>query len=115
MQRVDEQSKQADAVVMLGTAEARELTRSVPLWTLSEKWIERDFTFGSFRQAMVFANQVADVAEKQGHHPDIFISYDRVHLTLSTHKVGGLSRKDFLLATTIDDLPGDRVATVMER
>jgi 4a-hydroxytetrahydrobiopterin dehydratase len=50
---------------------------------------------------------VADAAEKQDHHPDIFISYDHVRLTLSTHKMGGLSRSDFVLATRIDALSGN--------
>ncbi len=77
------------------------LTKS-PGWALKGKVIERDFQFKNFREAMLFVNKVADVAEQQAHHPDILISYNKVMLTLSTHKIGGLSRKDFILAGKIN-------------
>jgi 4a-hydroxytetrahydrobiopterin dehydratase len=88
----------------LTAPEAGELAPSVPRWTLSEKQIEREFKFKDFRQAMAFVNQVADAANEQDHHPDIYISYSRVRLILSTHKIGGLSRNDFILAAKIDQL-----------
>lgn len=88
--------------------EARNLAQEVPDWTLKEKAIEREFHFRDFRRAMAFVNRVAGTAEEQGHHPDIFISYNRVRLTLFTHKVGGLSRNDFILAAKIDDLSSER-------
>jgi 4a-hydroxytetrahydrobiopterin dehydratase len=47
---------------------------------------------------------VADVAEGEGHHPDIFTSWNKVRLTLTTHKIGGLSRNDFIVAAKIDKL-----------
>ncbi len=81
---------------------AKELLREVPQWTLKEKGIERVYPFNDFRQAVEFVNKVAAVAERQNHHPDIPISYNRVTLTLSTHKIGGLSRRDFILAARID-------------
>jgi 4a-hydroxytetrahydrobiopterin dehydratase len=84
--------------------EIQELIREIPRWTLGEKSIEREFKFKDFKQSMVFVNQVADLAEEQNHHPDILISYSRVKLVLSTHKVGGLSRNDFILAAKIDRL-----------
>ena len=88
----------------LTVAEARELARAVPDWSLSDKQNEREFKFDDFRRAMAFVNRLADLAEEQGHHPDIFISYSRVRLTLSTHKIGGLSRNDFILAARINQL-----------
>lgn len=106
MDLADEQCRLVRAAAPLSPQEARELARSVPQWSLAEKQIEREFKFGDFRQAMAFVNRVADLAEEQGHHPDIFVSYSRVRLTLSTHKVGGLSRSDFILAAKIN-----RVAT----
>lgn len=115
MRLVDEPCKPANAVVPLLAKETRELARSVPLWTLSRKWIQREFKFDDFRQAMAFVNRVAAAAGKQGHHPDIFISYDRVRLTLTTHKVGGLSRSDFILAARIDALRGQRASSAGER
>lgn len=81
---------------------ARALLPEVPEWTVKEKSLERDFVFKNFREAIAFVNRVADAAESEGHHPDITISYNKVHLSLSTHKIGGLSRNDFILATKID-------------
>jgi 4a-hydroxytetrahydrobiopterin dehydratase len=78
------------------------LLPEVPEWTVKEKSLERDFVFKNFREAIAFVNRVADAAESEGHHPDITISYNKVHLSLSTHKIGGLSRNDFILATKID-------------
>jgi 4a-hydroxytetrahydrobiopterin dehydratase len=89
----------------LSAREAEELFREVPKWSLKEKSIERELRFKGFRQAMDFVNKIAAVAEEEGHHPDIFISYNRVRLFLSTHKIGGLSRNDFILAAKIDRLP----------
>jgi 4a-hydroxytetrahydrobiopterin dehydratase len=91
----------------LTATEAGELAPSVPLWTQSEKQIEREFKFKDFREAMAFVNQVADVANEQDHHPDIRILYSRVQLKLSTHKIGGLSQNDFILAAKIDRLADD--------
>jgi 4a-hydroxytetrahydrobiopterin dehydratase len=95
----------------LTATEAGELAPSVPLWTLSEKQIEREFKFKDFRQAMDFVNHVADAANEQDHHPDIYISYSLVRLTMSTHKIGGLSRNDFILAAKIDLMEEDAVRT----
>ena len=82
--------------------EAQELAREVPRWRLTEKLIERDFAFKDFREAVDFVNNVADIADAQGHHPDITISYNKVRLTLTTHKIRGLSRNDFIVAAMID-------------
>lgn len=93
----------------LPAREAGELARRVPQWTLSDKQIEREFKFKDFHQAMAFVNRVAEVANEQDHHPDIYISYSRVLLTLSTHKIGGLSRNDFILAVKVDRLAEDAI------
>ncbi len=91
----------------LSPEEAKVLMREIPAWTLTEKTLERDFTLVDFLDAIAFVNHLASVAEEQGHHPDITISYNKVHLTLSTHKIGGLSNNDFILAAKIDKLmPG---------
>ncbi len=68
------------------------------------KAIEKEFTFLDFVKAMAFVDQVADVAETAGHHPDIFISYNHVKLELSTHSVGGLTENDFIVAAEINGL-----------
>jgi 4a-hydroxytetrahydrobiopterin dehydratase len=88
----------------LSQAEAAELMASVPNWMLDGDVISRDFDFKDFRGSLAFVESVADIAEEQDHHPDIVISYSRVHLSLTTHKAGGLTEKDFALAAAIDRL-----------
>jgi 4a-hydroxytetrahydrobiopterin dehydratase len=88
--------------IPLSQGEAQELGQQIPEWAIREKEMEREFHFKNFRQSLAFVNQVADLAEEQSHHPDIFIAYDKVKLMLSTHKFGGLSRNDFILAAKID-------------
>jgi 4a-hydroxytetrahydrobiopterin dehydratase len=92
--------------VPMSHADAEAMMSQVPGWTLTEKSLERDFTLKDFRAAIDFINQVAEIAEKQNHHPDINISYNKVHLSLSTHKIGGLSRNDFVLAAKISKVVG---------
>jgi 4a-hydroxytetrahydrobiopterin dehydratase len=88
----------------LSKARAAELMASIPGWTLEGDAIARDFDLKDFRGSLAFVAKVADIAEEQDHHPDIVISYNRVRLLLSTHKVGGLTEKDFALAAAIDRL-----------
>jgi 4a-hydroxytetrahydrobiopterin dehydratase len=88
----------------LSPEQAEQMHRDVPDWTLDGAAIKREFQFKGFREAMAFVNAVADLAEGQGHHPDIFISYKTVRLALTTHKIGGLSRNDFIVAAKIDQL-----------
>ncbi len=66
--------------------------------------IRKSFKFKNFKEAMVFVNKVADVAEQQGHHPDIFIHWNEVILTLYTHAIDGLFENDFIIAAKIDKL-----------
>ncbi len=80
------------------------LLREIPEWSLGERTIGREFLFKDFRTAMDFVNSVAQIANKQDHHPDMFISYNKVQLSLSTHKIGGLTLNDFIVAAKIDAL-----------
>lgn len=75
-------------------------------WKLNEytKSISKDYTFKNFKEAMAFANKIADIAEEEGHHPDLFVSWGKVHVDLSTHAIQGLSENDFILASKIDQL-----------
>ena len=75
--------------------------------TLEDAKIRRTFTFPSFRNAVAFVNRVADVAEEEGHHPNLHVRYDTVSVDLSTHAVHGLSPNDFILARKIEDLVDD--------
>ena len=73
-------------------------------WTLSgdEKRLTHIFRFHDFKEAMEFVNRVAALAEAEGHHPDMKISWNKVTLELTTHAVGGLSENDFILASKIE-------------
>jgi 4a-hydroxytetrahydrobiopterin dehydratase len=91
----------------LTEAEASALLPGVREWEVREsKALRRRFRFRDFAAAMVFVNAVAALAEEEGHHPDIRISYNRVTLDLTTHAIGGLSENDFILAAKIDRLVG---------
>jgi 4a-hydroxytetrahydrobiopterin dehydratase len=82
--------------------EARRLAVEVPDWTVGELALTRELKFKDFKAAMAFVVRVADVAEGEGHHPDIHVSWNRVRLELTTHKIGGLSTNDFVVAAKID-------------
>jgi 4a-hydroxytetrahydrobiopterin dehydratase len=66
--------------------------------------INKQFEFKDFKETMVFVNKVADIAEAEGHHPDIYIYYNKVKLELYTHAVKGLFLNDFIVAAKIDAL-----------
>jgi len=90
----------------LGEVEARRLLEGTPEWRLEENGtrLVRRFEFEDFVKAMAFVNRVADIAEEQGHHPDIAIHWNKVDLVLWTHKIGGLHENDFILAAKVDRL-----------
>ncbi|MCE9585169.1 4a-hydroxytetrahydrobiopterin dehydratase [Candidatus Nomurabacteria bacterium] len=73
-------------------------------WVLGKnaKTISKEFKFKDFIGAINFINNVADIAEMEGHHPDIHINYNKVLLELTTHSIGGLSENDFIVAAKID-------------
>lgn len=68
------------------------------------KTLQRSVRFSDFKTAMAFLNDVAQLAEAEGHHPDFCVHYNRVDFTLWTHAIGGLHDNDFILAAKIDDL-----------
>jgi 4a-hydroxytetrahydrobiopterin dehydratase len=67
--------------------------------------LERAYEFEDFHDAFEFAKRVAKLAEKVNHHPDLYISWGAVKLTLWTHKVNGLTEGDFIFAAKVDELP----------
>lgn len=83
-----------------------ELLRETSEWGVDAEFkeIKRVFKFKDFKVAMVFVNRVAEIAEAEGHHPDITINWNKVSLSLSTHSIGGLSENDFILAAKINAL-----------
>ena len=66
--------------------------------------LEKEYRFKNFREALEFTNRVGELAEQQGHHPDIYLAWGRVRLTVYTHKIDGLHESDFVLAAKADQL-----------
>ncbi len=93
-------------VAPLTKTDAEETMKHVPGWTLDAegKHIAREFVFKDFGEAMTFVNKIADIAEKEGHHPDISIHWNKVNLNLWTHAIGGLSTNDFIVAAKIHEV-----------
>jgi len=86
-------------------AELQKLSKQVPGWKVVEgHHITRTFAFPDFRQALDFVNKVGELAETQGHHPDIFLTWGKAEITTWTHKINGLSESDFILAAKVDEL-----------
>ncbi len=74
-------------------------------WELHDKKILKNFKFKNFKEALAFVNKVGEIAESEGHHPDINLhGWNKTQITLSTHAIGGLSENDFILASKIDKL-----------
>lgn len=84
--------------------ESERLLRQVSGWTLNGPRLAKEFKHKNFVAAMEFVNRVADLAESEGHHPDIHVHYHIVGLEIWTHAIGGLSENDFILAAKIDAL-----------
>jgi 4a-hydroxytetrahydrobiopterin dehydratase len=64
--------------------------------------LEKEYIFKNFRDALAFVNRVGEVAEKEGHHPDLFLTWGKVKVSLWTHKIDGLTMSDFILAAKCD-------------
>lgn len=76
-----------------------------PGWhVVNEHHLEKEYSFKDFKEALAFTNQLGKLAEEQGHHPDIHLSWGKVRIVLWTHKINGLSESDFILAAKIDQL-----------
>lgn len=89
----------------LTAAEIWPLEAQVRDWKVVDNHhLERHFTFPDFKTALRFVNQVGELAENQGHHPDIFLAWGKVGISIWTHKIDGLTESDFILAAKIDRL-----------
>jgi 4a-hydroxytetrahydrobiopterin dehydratase len=69
---------------------------------VDEHHLEREYSFKDFREALEFTNRVGEIAEAEGHHPDLFLTWGKVGIKLWTHSLGGLSENDFILAAKAD-------------
>ena len=87
-------------------AALQSLASEVPQWTVvHEHQLERVLKFPDFVTALAFVNKIGEIAEAEGHHPDLELGWGRVAVKIYTHKVDGLSESDFILAAKIDALP----------
>ena len=87
--------------------ELDDLARQTPGWkVLNGHHITRSFGFPDFKAALAFVNQVGEIAESQGHHPDIMLGWGKAEVTTWTHAIDGLTESDFILAAKIDRLQG---------
>jgi 4a-hydroxytetrahydrobiopterin dehydratase len=84
-------------------AELQQILQQVPQWkVINEHHVTRAFTFPDFKQALAFVNRVGEVAEQQGHHPDILLTWGKAEITMWTHKIDGLTRSDLIMEAKID-------------
>jgi len=74
---------------------------------VDEHHLEKHFSFSDFAEALAFTNRVGAIAEREGHHPDVALSWGKVGVVIWTHKAGGLTRADFVLAAKIDVMSGN--------
>ncbi len=89
----------------LSPEERGALLEQVPGWSVEEgHHLARNYTFPNFVDALAFVNRVGDVAESEGHHPDLFLTWGKVGVKIWTHKIDGLTESDFILAAKIDAL-----------
>lgn len=93
-------------VPALKGAELRELEAQLAEgWrVVDEHHLERQFDFPDFVTALAYVNRIGEVAEQEGHHPDLYLTWGKVRVTIYTHKIDGLTRSDFVLAAKIDQL-----------
>jgi 4a-hydroxytetrahydrobiopterin dehydratase len=89
----------------LGAEEIQKLLGQLAGWeVIDEHHLRKQYKFKNFREALDFVNRVGELAEDQGHHPDICFGWGQAEITIWTHKINGLTESDFVLAAKIDKL-----------
>jgi len=74
-------------------------------WSILDgKQLQKEYKFKNFQEALAFTNRLGELAEKQNHHPDIYLAWGKVKLVIWTHKINGLTESDFILAAKADRL-----------
>ena len=92
-------------VPALQGSELEEMKGHVPGWTVVDgHHLTRLYTFPDFRLALDFVNRIGEIAEAEGHHPDLYLAWGKVEVRIWTHKIDGLTESDFILAAKIDSL-----------
>ncbi len=94
-------------VPALSQQEIQKLQKEIgPTWKINPQGhLFKDFILNNFMEAMNLANQIASIAEKEGHHPDLTIAWGKCTVEIWTHKIQGLTESDFILAAKIDAIP----------
>jgi len=88
---------------VLSADERETLMNQVSGWEVeNEKKLVKSFSFKDFNEPMKLANKIWEIAEDEGHHPDLFIAWGKLNVEIWTHAVGGLTESDFILAAKID-------------
>jgi 4a-hydroxytetrahydrobiopterin dehydratase len=93
-----------DKVTLLSNDEIADRLRSLRGWEIKDGKLTKAFTLDDFVGAVRFVDRIAPLAESEGHHPDLHVSWGHVVVDLTTHSAGGLTAKDFKLASLIENL-----------
>lgn len=89
----------------LAGEELTKLSAQLNNWNVvDEHHLQKEYKFKDYREALQFVNQLSEIAEEQGHHPDICFGWGKVEVKIWTHKINGLTESDFILAAKIDQL-----------
>jgi 4a-hydroxytetrahydrobiopterin dehydratase len=95
----------------LAPARANALLAQLDGWQLVEARLQKEYRFPSYRQGLEFAYRLGQLAEEENHHPEMWIGWERVKVTLTTFAIGGLSENDFILAAKADQAYAGQSAT----
>ena len=86
----------------LSEGEIQKSLKQLNGWFIDKGKLKKEFTFKDFKEAVSFVNKVSEIAERENHHPDINLhNYNNVSISLNTHEIGGLTERDFLVASEI--------------
>lgn len=86
-------------------SELKELQKQLRGWdVIEEHHLYKTFKFPDFKTALTFTNKVGEIAEEEGHHPQICLTWGKVEIKIYTHKIQGLTESDFILAAKIDTI-----------
>ena len=87
-------------------AELDKMKSQVSGWdVVNEHHLKKTFAFPDFKQALAFVNRAGAIAEEEGHHPDLYLTWGKVGIEIWTHKIDGLTESDFVMAAKIDQIP----------
>ncbi len=89
---------------------ATKLLEELDGWSFEQGHLVKTYNFEDFAAALAFVNHIGEIAEQQGHHPDIYLTWGKVSVEIWTHKIDGLTESDFILAAKFDASPEELAA-----